>query len=167
MRLHQLLNEQINKEMYSAYLYLEISNYYNDKGLAGFANWYRVQAKEEMAHAELFISYMQHIDLKITLEAIAKPNCNLTDNRSGIALALEHEKFVTSSINEIYGEAWDNKDFRTVEFLNWFVKEQTEEEHNASDILNKYDLFGGDPKALYLLDQELAARVFTAPSLVI
>ncbi len=166
-KLHQLLNEQINKEMYSAYLYLEISNYYNDLGLDGFANWYKIQAQEEMAHADLFLRYMQHIDAKITLEAIAKPDANLDNPRKGLVLSLEHEKFVTSSINTIYKEAWDNQDFQTIEFLNWFVKEQGEEERNASDLISKYDLFGNDPKGLYLLDQELAARVFNAPSLTI
>lgn len=166
-KLHQLLNEQINKEMYSAYLYLEISNYYNDLCLDGFANWYKIQAQEEMAHADLFLRYMQHIDAKITLEAIAKPDANLDNPRKGLVLSLEHEKFVTSSIDTIYKEAWDNQDFQTIEFLNWFVKEQGEEERNASDLISKYDLFGNDPKGLYLLDQELAARVFNAPSLTI
>lgn len=166
-KLHQLLNEQINKEMYSAYLYLEISNYYNDLGLDGFANWYKIQAQEEMAHADLFLRYMQHIDAKITLEAIAKPDADLSEPRKGMELALEHEKFVTASINAIYKEAWDNHDFQTTEFLNWFVKEQGEEERNANDLLSKYDLFGSDSRSLYLLDQELAGRVYSPPSLTI
>jgi len=166
-KLHQLLNEQINKEMYSAYLYLEISNYYNDLGLAGFASWYKIQAQEEMAHADLFLRYMQHIDAKVELEAIAKPDAKLDSPRKGLQVSLEHEKYVTASINAIYKEAWSNNDFQTTEFLNWFVKEQGEEERNANDLINKFDLFGNDARSLYLLDQELAGRVYSAPSLTI
>ena len=163
----KLLNEQINKEFYSAYLYLDFSNFYVDQGLNGFANWYKVQAQEERDHAMLFMQYMQNNDLKVTLEAIEKPDKVFTENKEPLAAALEHERYVTSLINTIYDVAYQEKDFRTMQFLDWFVKEQGEEETNATDLIKKMDLFGADPKSLYMLDNELAARVYTAPSLVL
>ena len=163
----KLLNEQINKEFYSAYLYLDFSNFYVDQGLNGFANWYKVQAQEERDHAMLFMQYMQNNDLKVTLEAIEKPDKVFTENKEPLAAALEHERYVTSLINTIYDAAYQEKDFRTMQVLDWFVKEQGEEETNATDLIKKMDLFGADPKSLYMLDNELAARVYTAPSLVL
>lgn len=162
-----LLNEQINKEFYSAYLYLDMSNYFERRGLDGFANWYRIQAQEERDHAMLFYQYMQNNDLTVTLDAIAKPdkvfNCDMDVLKAGLG----HEEFVTASINTIYDAAYEVKDFRTMQMLDWFVKEQGEEETNARDMISKYELFGNDPKGLYMLNQELAARVYSAPSLVI
>ena len=163
----KLLNEQINKEFYSAYLYLDFSNFYVDQGLNGFANWYKVQAQEERDHAMLFMQYMQNNDLKVTLEAIDKPEQVFTENKEPLVAGLEHERYVTGLINTIYDAAYQDKDFRTMQFLDWFVKEQGEEETNATDLIKKMDLFGSDPKSLYMLDNELAARVYTAPSLVL
>ena len=103
----------------------------------------------------------------VELDAIAKPDKVFTDNMGPLLAALEHEKYVTSLIDAIYAEAYMAKDFRTMEFLNWFVKEQGEEETNANDLITKMELFGSDPKSLYMLNQELMARVYTAPSLVL
>lgn len=162
-----LLNEQINKEMYSAYLYLDMNNYFEARGLDGFANWYMIQAQEERDHAMLFYKFMQNNDLKVKLEAIAQPdkvfNCDMDVFKAG----LEHEQYVTSLINRIYAAAFEAKDYRTMQFLDWFVKEQGEEEQNARDIITKYELFGNDPKGLYLLNQEMEGRTYSAPSLVI
>ena len=166
-KVHFLLNQQINKELYSAYLYLDFSNYFKAKGLDGFANWYYIQAQEERDHAMLFYTYLQNENMPVTLEAIAKPDKVLTDNMSVLQAGLEHEILVTSLINDIYGAAYEVKDFRTMQFLDWFVKEQGEEETNANDLISKMELFGSDPKSLYMLNQELAARVYTAPSLVL
>ena len=163
----QLLNDQINKELYSAYLYLEFSNFYNDQGLDGFANWYKIQAQEERDHAMLFMQYMQNNDLKVTLDAIAKPEAKLENNMDPLTAGLAHEKYVTDLIHTIYDAAYENKDFRTMQFLDRFVKEQGEEETNANDMIKKMELFGNDPKSLYLLDQEMAARVYSAPSLTL
>ena len=162
-----LLNDQINKEMYSAYLYLDIANYYERKGLDGFANWYEIQAKEEMDHALLFYRYLQNNDEVVTFEAIAKPDKVFTDIMSPLKAALEHEKYVTSLINNIYAEAIKVNDFRTTQFLDWFIKEQGEEEKNSSDQITKMELFGDDARSLYMLNSELAGRVYTAPSLVL
>jgi len=166
-KVHKLLNEQINKEFYSAYLYLDFSNYFKAKGLDGFANWYMIQAQEERDHAMLFYTYLQNEDMPVTLEAIAKPDKVFSDNMSVLEAGLEHEKYVTSLINDIYGAAYDVRDFRTMQFLDWFVKEQGEEETNAKDMITKLELFGADPKSLYMLNQELAGRIYNAPSLVL
>ena len=163
----QLLNQQINKEFYSAYLYLDFSNYFYDKELNGFGSWYRIQAQEERDHAMLFYDYLQNEDMKVTLEAIDKPNKVFTCHMDVLKAGLEHEEYVTSLINEIYGAAYDVRDFRAMQFLDWFVKEQGEEETNAKDLITKMELFGSDPKSLYMLNQELGARVYTAPSLVL
>ncbi len=162
-----LLNQQINKEFYSAYLYLEFANFYETKGLDGFANWYKVQAQEERDHAMLFYQYLHNNSVSVTLEAIAKPECSLNGLSDPLKAALEHEEYVTSLINTIYAAANEVHDFRTLQFLDWFVKEQGEEEKNASDLITKMDLFGSDPKSLYMLDNELAGRVYAAPSLVL
>ena len=129
-KVSDLLNEQINKELYSGYLYLDMNNYFDKRGLAGFANWYMIQAQEERDHAMLIYN-------------------------------------VTASIHTIYDAAYKVKDFRTMQFLDWFVKEQGEEETNARDMITKMELFGSDPKSLYMLNQELAARTYSAPSLVL
>lgn len=163
----ELLNVQVNKEFYSAYLYLDFSNYYADQGLEGFANWYKVQAQEERDHAMLFMQYLQNNGCKVTLETIDKPDKQFTSFREPLTAGYEHEQYVTSLIHTIYDAANTVKDFRTMQFLDWFVKEQGEEETNAEGLMKKFDLFGSDPRALYMLDNELAARVYSAPSLVL
>ena len=166
-RVHELLNDQINKELYSAYLYLDFSNYFKRVGLDGFANWYMIQAQEERDHAMLFYQYLQNESQIVTLEAIGKPDKKFTCHMDVLTAGLEHEKYVTSLIHDIYSVAYDVRDFRTMQFLDWFVKEQGEEETNANDMITKMELFGSDPKSLYMLNQELAARVYSAPSLVL
>lgn len=162
-----LLIQQVNKEFYSAYLYLDMANYYIDCDLDGFGNWYTVQAQEERDHAMLFVKYLQQNNVRVTLDAIEKPGKEFTTALDPLEAAAEHERYVTSLINNIYEAAYTVRDFRTMQFLDWFVKEQGEEEANADAMVNKYKLFGDDPKSLYLLNQELAGRVYTAPSLVI
>ena len=166
-KVRDLLNQQINKELYSAYLYLDFSNYFEERGLDGFANWYYIQAQEERDHAMLFYRYLLNNDEKVTLEAIDKPDKVLDSDLTVLKAGLEHELYVTSLINDIYAEAYANKDFRTMQFLDWFVKEQGEEETNANDMITKYELFASDAKGLYMLNSELKARVYTAPSLVL
>jgi len=162
-----LLNDQINKELYSAYLYLDMANFYDDKGLDGFANWYEIQAQEERDHAMLIYQYMHNNDQKVTLEAIAKPDKTFTTLMDPLKAALEHEKYVTSLINAIYAAAIAVNDYRTTQFLDWFIKEQGEEEKNSTDMITKMELFGDDARSLYLLNSELAGRAYSAPSLVL
>ena len=163
----ELLNDQINKELYSAYLYLDMANFYDAKGLDGFANWYEIQAKEEQDHAMLIYKYLHNNSQTVTLEAIAKPDKEFTALMDPLKAAHEHEQYVTSLINNIYAAAQSVNDFRTVQFLDWFVKEQGEEEKNSSDMITKMELFGDDAKALYMLNSELAGRTYSAPSLQI
>ena len=126
-----------------------------------------VQAQEERDHAMLFYTYLQNENMTVTLDAIAKPDKTFTCDMDVLKAGLEHEMYVTSLINDIYAAAYEAKDFRTMQFLDWFVKEQGEEETNATDLITKMELFGTDAKGLYMLNQELAARVYTAPSLVL
>ena len=166
-KVSKLLNEQINKELFSAYLYLDMSSYFEDRGLNGFANWYMIQAQEERDHAMLFYQYLHNKGEKVTLEAIGKPDKKFKKDMDVLKAGLEHEEYVTSLINNIYEAAYKVKDFRTMQFLDWFIKEQGEEETNANDMITKMELFGSDPKGLYMLNQELAARTYSAPSLVL
>ncbi len=166
-KVSKLINEQINKELYSAYLYLDFANYYAQAGLDGFENWYRVQAQEERDHALLFYQYLQNNSEKVTFEAVDKPEWTRSDNMAPLKKGLEHEQYVTSLINTIYAAAYEVHDFRTMQLLDWFVKEQGEEEKNATDMITKMELFGSDAKGLYMLNSELKARVYTAPSLVL
>lgn len=163
----ELLNDQINKEFYSAYLYLDMANYFTEQDLDGFANWYTIQAQEERDHAMLFLRYLQSNGIPVELKAIDKPGEVYESPLDPLVAGAKHERYVSALIHAIYEAAYDVKDFRTMQFLDWFVKEQLEEEENADKMVNKYKLFGEDPKSLYLLDQELAARVYNPPSLTL
>ncbi|MBE6939980.1 MAG: ferritin [Ruminococcaceae bacterium] len=166
-KIARLLNEQINKEFYSAYLYLDMANFYDEMDLDGYKNYYMIQAQEERDHALLFMEYMQTIGLKVTLEAIGKPDKTFQTILDPLEVAAEHERYVTALINAIYHEAYEDRDYRTMKFLDWFIDEQREEEDNADKMVNRYKLFGTDAKGLYMLDQEYAGRVYAAPSLTL
>ncbi len=162
-KIAKLINEQVNKEFYSAYLYLDFANYYANEGLDGFAHWYEIQAQEERDHAMMFRRYLIDNGVRVTFDKIAKPDKTFTKFSDPLEAGFEHEKYVTSLINNIYSEAFAIKDFKTMQFLDWFIKEQGEEEVNAEDMIKKFQLFGHDAKGLYALNQELLARVY-APS---
>ena len=166
-KVKKLLNEQITKEFYSAYLYLDFANYYASVGLDGFENWYRVQAQEERDHALLFWQYLLNNGEDASFGVIGAPDWKRGDNMAPLKKGLEHERYVTALINAIYAAAYEAHDFRTMQVLDWFVKEQGEEEKNASDLITKMELFGTDSKGLYMLNSELKARTYTAPSLVL
>ncbi|NLA53863.1 MAG: ferritin [Clostridiales bacterium] len=163
----EMLSHQINKELFSAYLYLEFNNILQDKGLKGFAHWFMVQAQEERDHALLFYEYLHHNNQKATLNSIEKPETTVSTVMEILEASLAHEEFITASINDIYEVALREKDYRTKEFLDWFVKEQGEEEANVHDLIDNVNLLGEDSQGLYLLDRELAARVYAPPSLVV
>ena len=160
-KIADLINDQINKEFYSAYLYLDFANYYADEGLDGFAHWYEIQAQEERDHAMMLRRYLIDNGLRVTFDAIAKPDKTFADHIAPLQAGYEHEQYVTSLITAIYAEAFAQKDYKTMQFLDWFVKEQGEEEKNADELLKKMKLFGTDAKGLYALNQELAARIYT------
>jgi ferritin len=166
-RIVELLNTQINREFYSSYLYLDTSNYFYDNSLNGYGNWFDIQTKEEHAHAMLFVKYMQNNGERVALEAIAKPDIAYAGFKHALDEAYKHELFISQSINDIYAVAYELKDFKTMQFLDWFVKEQGEEEKNVDEMCKRFDLFGNDARGLYMLDSEMATRTFTPPSLVL
>ena len=166
-KIAKMLNEQITRELFSAYLYLDFANYYYDQGLDGFAHWYDVQAQEERDHAMLMRTYLQNNGELVTFSEIAKPDKVYKKLDDPLKFALEHEQYVTGLINAIYKAASDVNDYRTMQCFDWFVKEQGEEEKNAEELIKKFSLFGSDPKGLYALNEELLARVYAAPSLML
>ncbi len=158
---YELINDQINKELYSAYLYLSFADFYEEADLKGFANWYEIQAQEERDHALILRKYLHETGQKVVLEPIAEPDKKPTNLLDPLEFSLTHEQYVTSLINDIYSAAADVNDYRTMKFLDWFIEEQQEEEDNASTAVARMKLFGSDAKALYDLDQENAARVYS------
>lgn len=162
-----LLNDQINFEFYSSYFYLDIYNYFMSKNLDGFGNWFFVQVQEEKDHAMLFFKYMLNNGEQINLKPINSSDIKFRNFYEPLEATFKHEQKITECINKIYSSAFSINDFRTTQFLDWFIKEQGEEEKNAEDLIKKFELFGNDPKGLYLLDNELKARIYTPPSLVI
>ena len=163
-KVYELLNEQINAELYSAYLYMSFADYYEEEGLDGYANWYMIQAAEERDHALIFRNYLHENGQHVSLGAIAQPDKTFTSYLEPLEAGLEHEKLVTSLINAIYAAADEVKDYRTMRFLDWFIEEQLEEEATADDMITKMKLFGGDARSLYELNQEYAGRTSSVPS---
>jgi ferritin len=163
-KMSEALNGQLNKEMYSAYLYLSMSAHSTYIGLKGFANWFMVQYQEEMMHAMKFYDYINSQGGQIKLMAIAQPPTEFESPLDMFEKTLQHEKFVTQSINDLVDLAIKEKDHATSIFLQWFVTEQIEEEANDNDIISKLKLVGKKGDALLMIDRELAARVFTPPA---
>ena len=154
-----LMNEQITKELESAYLYLGFANYFKEKGLNGFAHWYCVQADEEVDHARRFIDYLHDNCETVVLKEIEVLDTDFEDDMCVLTKGLKHEMYVTSLINNIYKEALDTEDYRTMFFLDWFIDEQLEEEKNAQDLIDMYNNFVCDCGcSLFEIDQELAKR---------
>lgn len=156
-------NEQINKEFYSAYLYLAMSNYFADCGLDGMAHWMKMQYKEETFHAMKLIDYVYTRRACVTLDNIAKPQGSWKSALEVFEAALAHEEYVTQSINNLIKVCRENGDVTSETFLFWFVNEQIEEEANTDEICNKLKILR-EGSSLYALDRELAQRVFTEPS---
>ena len=163
-KVYKLLNEQINAELYSAYLYMSFADYYEEEGLDGYANWYMIQAAEERDHALIFRNYLHENGQHVSLGAIAQPDKTFASYLEPLEAGLEHEKLVTSLINAIYAAADEVKDYRTMRFLDLFIEEQLEEEATADDMITKMKLFGGDARSLYELNQEYAGRTYSVPS---
>lgn len=154
----EALEQQINAEFYSAYLYLTFADYYEERGLKGFANWYVVQSKEEADHAMALRRYLLDNDFIPTMEAIAKPDKTFDSDLGPLEAGLAHEEHVTDLIHHCYEVAHEAHDIRAMQMLDWFVKEQGEEEANARDMITNMKLFGSDPKGLFDLDREYRAR---------
>ena len=162
-KLEKAFNDQINKELYSEYLYLSMQAYFERLNLKGFVNWMNVQVQEEHAHAMGMFNYVHERGGKVELEAIDKPQVEWNSPLHVFEEVLKHEEFVTSRINALMDVAEEVKDRAALSFLDWYLKEQVEEESNVGGVLATLKLIKDDAKALLMLDKELAARTFVAP----
>ena len=163
-KIEEALNGQFNAECYSSYLYLSMSSFFDSIDLPGFANWMRVQTQEEMFHAMKLYDYILERDGKVILKPIKAPPSKWDSPFAVFKATLEHEQKVTSLINELIYLARSEKDNASEIYLQWFVHEQVEEEKNARDMIGKLKLIEGSQQALYMLDQELAQRVYIPPA---
>ena len=162
-KLEKAFNDQINKELYSEYIYLSMQAYFERLNLKGFVNWMSVQIQEEHAHAMGMFNYVHERGGKVELEAIDKPQVEWNSPLHVFEEVLKHEEFVTSRINALMDVAEEVKDRAALSFLDWYLKEQVEEESNVGGVLATLKLIKDDAKALLMLDKELAARTFVAP----
>ncbi len=153
-------NEQINHELYSSYLYLSMAAYFHSINLDGFAGWMRVQAKEEDSHAMKFFEHLRDRGARIALDQIDKPKAAWKSPLDAFTAAYEHEKFITSKINGLYKLAEKESDYPAKVLLDWFVKEQVEEEATASGIVNMLERIKDSGNGIIMLDRELGKREF-------
>lgn len=158
------LNGQLNREMYSAYLYLSMSAYFQSLNLGGFANWMQVQAQEEMVHAMKFYDFINERGGRVILLPLEAPPIEWDSPLDAFQEAYEHEKIVTGLINNLMELALSEHDHATQIFLHWFVTEQVEEEDSTNEVVQKIKLVGDAQGGLFMIDQELGQRVFTPPS---
>ena len=163
-KMQEALNEQINAELYSAYLYLSMAAYFESANLPGFANWMRIQTQEEVAHAMKFYDFVNQRAGRVTLKAIDQPQTEWQSPLAAFEAVYKHEQKVTGLINNLVNLAVQEKDHATNNFLQWFVNEQVEEEESAADIVGKLKLIESDTQALYMLDKEMGQRLFHPPT---
>lgn len=163
-KLQDAINAQINAEFWSAYLYLAMGMHFEAEGHQGIANWFRIQFKEEQAHAEIFINYLLSRGGRVELKAIDAVPTSWESPLAAFEHTLEHEEKVTAMINALYALAEQEHDYATRGKLDWFVSEQVEEEETAHNLIDRLKLIAGDGLALYMLDQELASRVYNVPA---
>lgn len=158
------LNEQVNFEIYSAYTYLSMASYCESIDLSGFANFFKVQSQEELFHAMKFYDYIFQKNGTVTLEQIEKPHSNFDNILNVFEAGYEHEQMVTSRLYKIADIATEEKEHSTIGLLNWFINEQVEEENTFNTIIKKIRRCENNSAALYMLDDELATRVYTPPT---
>ena len=157
--INESLNEQINKEFFSGYLYLSMSAHLKELGLNGFASWTRIQAKEEVEHGLKIFDYLINCNSFVTLKQIRTPEFEFNGILSIFNKIYEHEQCITNAVMTIAEKAEEENDRTTLNFIDWFISEQIEEEENVKNIIKRLELFGDDKVALYLMDRELAERV--------
>ena len=162
-KMEEALNGQLNAELYSAYLYLSMAAYFESANLPGFANWMRVQTQEEQFHAMKFYDYIIERGGRVILRQIDAPPSDWDSPFASFKATLEHEQKVTGLVNELVYLASDEKDNASEVFLQWFVKEQVEEEDNVGKVLGQLKLIKDSPEALFMMDKEMGQRVFTPP----
>jgi len=158
-KMQDALNEQINKEMFSAYLYLSMSAYFDTKNLAGMSQWMKMQSEEENLHAMKFYDFLLRVGGNVKLSAIDAPQTEWESAQKVFEDSLEHEKFISKSIHTLMDLAIEEKDHPTKSFLQWFVDEQVEEEDNVQQIVENFNLLGDSKGGLFMLDRELGARI--------
>jgi len=163
-KMEKALNDQINAEMFSAYLYLAMVAYFQDKNLSGFANWMTVQNQEETFHAMKFFKYVAERGGRVTLGAIDKPQFEWESPLAAMEAAQKHEAYITGRINDLMNLAIKEKDHASVNFLNWFVAEQVEEEDSVNEVVQKLRMVGEGGGGLFMMDRDMATRVFTPPA---
>jgi ferritin len=163
-KMEKALNHQINREIYSGYMYLAMASFAKDSALNGVANWFTVQLEEELSHARKLYDYVQQRNGKVVLEAIEAPPADFKSAEELFERTLEHEKKVTAMIHDLVSLAREEKDTATEIMLQWFVTEQIEEEANASEMLQRFKVFGQSGNALLAIDKELGSRVFSPPA---
>jgi len=163
-KMEDALNEQLNREMYSAYLYMSMSSCFAHKGLKGFANWFMVQYHEEMLHAMKIYEYIGLQGGRVLLKSLQQPPSEFESPLDAFGSTLDHEQFITKSINELMELAIAEKDHATRIFLQWYVTEQVEEENNDNEIISQLKIIRDDPNGIMMLDRELAARITSVPT---
>ncbi|HBV50450.1 MAG: ferritin [Alistipes sp.] len=163
-KLHDALNAQINAELWSAYLYLSMSLDAENKGFKGVANWFYIQFREEQDHARIFMNYLLSRDAEVKLSPIAEVRTSWASPLDMFKDTLEHEKKVTAMIHNLAAIAAEDRDFASSNKLVWFIDEQIEEEENARGMIQSFEAVEGNKFGLYMLDKELAARVYSVPS---
>lgn len=164
-KIEDALNEQINAELWSAYLYLSMSLNFENQGRPGIANWFKIQFQEEQAHALALMDFVNARNGKVVLKPIAEVPESWETPIAAFEATLEHEKNVTAKINNLYAMAEEAKDFATRQKLNTFVAEQVEEEESVRQIIDDLTLVGNDGTGLLQIDRELGSRTYTAPQL--
>lgn len=162
--LHEAMNKQVNAELWSAYLYLAMSLDAEAKGHKGVANWFYVQFQEEQAHARIFMNYINSRDAKVELAPIAEVPTSWNSVLDMFKDTLAHEKKVTALINNLAAIANEDRDYASINRLNWFIDEQVEEEESAREMIANVEAVEGNKYGMYMLDKELAARVYNVPS---
>ena len=163
-KLHDAMNAQVNAELWSAYLYLAMSLDAESKGYKGVANWFYVQFQEEQAHARIFMNYLNSRDAKVELLPIESVPSAWDSVLDMFRQTLEHEKKVTALINNLAAIAKEDNDYASINRLNWFIDEQVEEEESARDMIFNVEAVEDNKYGMYMLDKELAARVYNVPS---
>ena len=161
--IEKAFNEQVNAETYSAYLYLSMAAWFEGQQLTGFAHWMKVQAQEEMTHALRFYNNIHERGGKVRLTAIKAPETSWASPLAAFEAVLKHEVLVTGLIHKLVALAREENDYASENFLQWFVKEQVEEEGSAEEAIGKLKLVNETPGGLFMLDKDMAARVFTMP----
>jgi ferritin len=163
-KMEKALNDQVNAELFSAYLYLSMAAYFESIGLSGFGKWMEIQTMEEMTHAKKIYDYINERGGRVVLEAIEKPKIKWSTPLEAFKDAYKHEQYISGLINNLVDISIEEKDHATNNFLQWFVAEQVEEEASAEEIVQKLKLVGDRGNAIFMMDRELGQRTFTPPS---